>query len=725
MQRHFDIIVVADLRFPGGTSTAIAAEIEAQARAGYRTGLVAFKAPVLRYPHPIHPLIRACLDAGWCELLDPETPVAAGLVLLHHPMILQHLPTRRLRIDADAVRLIVHQPPFDAAGKPFYNWGRIDRHAAALIGERVMWCPVGPVVRDQLESLVEPPLLAAEDWHNVLDPDAWATSRTGPNGAVPVIGRHSRPDPLKWPATRAETLLVYPDAADLTVRALGVDRALTDLLAPVPLNWQLLPFTATGVAEFLRSLDVYVYFHHPLWVEAFGRGVLEAMASGLPTVLPATFRALFGDGALYAEPAAAAGLARTLHAVPGRWSEQGEAAVATVRERFSFQRHVARVAELIGAPAARPTRRPPRRPRTVLFMTTNGIGLGHVSRALAIARRCPPEIEPVFVTLSQGAKLIEAAGFQTEYLPFHAYLGAEVNRWNEHLGRQLAEMTAFYDPSVFVFDGNTPYSGLLQALRRAPTAWALWVRRGFWRAGAGDAALGREGAFDCVIEPTDLADLLDLGPTAKSRSRTRRVAPIQLVDAGDLLDRAAARRELDLPPDHDCVLFQLGAANNFDFAALQQRCLDLLLARPRTTVVFLESPISLAAAELPPEVRALRLFPASRYLNAFDFVVSASGYNSYHELLLSGTPALFVPNEHPQTDDQLARARHAERMGFGLLQRTRELYGLTRQLETMLEPEERAAMRRRMARLDRSNGAVEAAGIIAEAAFTMRVDREA
>lgn len=725
MQRQFDIVTVADLRFPGGTSTAIAAEIEAQARVGYRTGLLALKAPVLRYPHPIHARIRACIDAGWCELLDPETPVSAGLVLLHHPLILQHLPARPLRIDAEVVRLIVHQPLFDAGGKPFYNWGRIDRHAAALLGEPVTWCPVGPAVRDQIAGLAEPPLLAAEDWHNVLDPDAWATARAGPDGAMAVIGRHSRPDPLKWPATRADTLLVYPEARDLQVQALGVDRALAERLAPVPANWRLLPFAATGVADFLRGLDVYVYFHHPLWIEAFGRGVLEAMASGLPAIVPASFRALFGEGAVYVEPAAAAAMARHLHAAPGLWGERSEAAVTAVRERFSHQRHVARVAELIGAPTGAAAPHPRRRRRrTALFMTSNGIGLGHVSRALAIARRLPPEIEPVFVTLSQGARLIEEAGYQVEYLPFHAYLGAEVNRWNDHLGRELAEIAAFHDPAVVVFDGNTPYSGLLQTLRRLPAAWSVWVRRGFWRAGAGSVAIEREGAFDCVIEPDDLAGLLDAGPTARSRSRTRPVPPIQLVDASELLAREAARRELELPVEDDCVLFQLGAANNFDFAALQQRCLDLLTARPRTTVVFLESPISLAPPELPPGVRSLRRFPASRYLNAFDFVVSASGYNSYHELLLSGTPALFVPNEHPQTDDQLARARHAERLGLGLLQRASELYALARRLETMLDPDARDAMRRRMARLDRGNGAVEAARIVSEAAFTLRADRE-
>jgi hypothetical protein len=583
---------------------------------------------------------------------------------------------------------------------------------------------VGPAVRRQLEQLRDPPLLAPEDWHNVLDPDAWRTRRHGVAGPLPVIGRHSRPDPLKWPGTRAETLLVYPEADDLRVRALGVDAALADRLAPIPANWQVLPFAAEGgVLEFLRGLDVYVYFHHPRWVEAFGRGLIEAMAAGLPIVLPRHFEALFGEAASYAEPAQAAPTVRALSEDPHRWRERSEAGEVAVRNRFSYPRHVARLAELIGAPSPRRAPYRPRRPRTVLFLTSNGVGLGHVTRGLAIAARCPANVEPVFVTLSQGARLIEEAGYRTEYLPFHAYLGAEVERWNRQLARELAEIVAFYDPSVIAFDGNTPYSGLVQTLPRAHGTWGVWVRRGFWREGEGKAALEREGAFDAVIEPADLAEIVDQGPTTRSRGRTRKVAPIRLLDASELLGREEARARLGLPQDHACVLLQLGAANNFDFTACQQRCLDLLLQRPKVTVAFLESPISLTAPELPPAVRPLRLFPASRCLRAFDFVVSAAGYNSFHELLLSGTPALFVPNEHPQMDDQRARAEHAARLGLGLALRTSELYRLVQQLELLLDPDERAAMRARMARLDPTNGAAEAAGIIAEMALTVPADR--
>ena len=128
MARSFDVVIIGDLRFPGGTSTAVAAEIEAQARAGYRTAVLALKAPVLKYPHPIHPQIRAALESGRAELLDPDSTVEAGLVLLHHPQVMTHLPASQLRLRAERRLLIAHHPPFDADGRPFYDWQRIDQH---------------------------------------------------------------------------------------------------------------------------------------------------------------------------------------------------------------------------------------------------------------------------------------------------------------------------------------------------------------------------------------------------------------------------------------------------------------------------------------------------------------------------------------------------------------------------------------------------------------------
>ena len=70
--------------------------------------------------------------------------------------------------------------------------------------------------------------------------------------------------------------------------------------------------------------------------------------------------------------------------------------------------------------------------------------------------------------------------------------------------------------------------------------------------------------------------------------------------------------------------------------------------------------------DVPEGVVHLRAaYPISRYFAAFDGAVAAAGYNAFHELIRFGVPSVFVPIER-ETDDQAARARHAERIGVGL-----------------------------------------------------------
>ena len=167
---RYDVVAIGDFRFPGGTSTAVVEELCAQAAAGYRTGLIQLKGPILKFPHPIHAGIRRCLDEGIADLLDPDAAIGARLVLAHHPSLFTYLPRRALRIDAEVRLLIVHHPPFDGAGKPSYDCAAIHRNAEAVLGGEVLWAPVGPAVRAQFAMLDDPPPLFPLDWHGVLDP---------------------------------------------------------------------------------------------------------------------------------------------------------------------------------------------------------------------------------------------------------------------------------------------------------------------------------------------------------------------------------------------------------------------------------------------------------------------------------------------------------------------------------------------------------------------------
>jgi glycosyltransferase involved in cell wall biosynthesis len=88
-----------------------------------------------------------------------------------------------------------------------------------------------------------------------------------------IRSKHHEDDPALWRAL-AE--------AGCAVRIMG-GTCLAEELAHVP-GIELLPAGAEDAAMFLRSLDCFVYRTSANWFEAYGRAVMEAMATGLPIV---------------------------------------------------------------------------------------------------------------------------------------------------------------------------------------------------------------------------------------------------------------------------------------------------------------------------------------------------------------------------------------------------------------------------------------------------------
>jgi hypothetical protein len=119
----YDIVIIGDLRLPGATGRAIAEEVRALAKGGYRAALLHMQSPLLERPKLINPLIRVRIDGGLADLVDPEVPIAARLVLAHHPGLFLHLPARVPQIQADCKLLIVNHPLLDAEGNSYFRAG--------------------------------------------------------------------------------------------------------------------------------------------------------------------------------------------------------------------------------------------------------------------------------------------------------------------------------------------------------------------------------------------------------------------------------------------------------------------------------------------------------------------------------------------------------------------------------------------------------------------------
>jgi UDP:flavonoid glycosyltransferase YjiC (YdhE family) len=350
----------------------------------------------------------------------------------------------------------------------------------------------------------------------------------------------------------------------------------------------------------------------------------------------------------------------------------------------------------------------------VLFMTSNGTGLGHLTRGMAIARRLEPGIEPAFFTLSAAAPVVRGQGYLVEYMGSYDTPGAGSHlEWSRRLQARLAGLLATLRPAVLVFDGAHPYPAAIRAMREHPDVTTIWSRRPMWKAGRGRAMLALAPAFDLVLEPGELAGGIDSGLTAERRDEAVRLGPITLCDDSELLSRAEAERALGLDPGRVNALVSLGQGPEVDAAV--RRCLARLAPEPELQVAALESSIS-PRLELPEGVVTLRdTYPVSRYLRAFDFAVSAAGYNAYHELIDHAVPTVFVAMPR-ELDDQAARARHADAVGVALAcdgPGSDRLEGL---VERMLDPELRAAISARARGLGVANGATEAARLISRLA---------
>jgi len=349
-------------------------------------------------------------------------------------------------------------------------------------------------------------------------------------------------------------------------------------------------------------------------------------------------------------------------------------------------------------------------PTRILFVTSNGTGLGHLTRSMAIARRLPASLEPLFITFSAGAPVVREQGFPVEYIASYDRPGAGTDlSWTFRARDRLRRAVAEIEPSVVVFDGTHPYERLLPALR-STGAPLVWCRRAFWRPDADTAPLHRTHLFDAVLEPGELDPGADRGPTAARRGEAHAVDPIVLLDRSELPDRAEAERALGLAPGRRNVLVQLGQGEGV--RETTARCLRRLAATEGVQVAALAS--SLATLDRPPEgvVALAPTYPIARHFRAFDAAVSAAGYNAVHELAGLGVPALYIPIER-QTDDQAARARAAQTRGIGLAAGGPADPRIEARLEELLDPGRVEAFASALADLGEWRGAQQAADWLA------------
>ena len=303
---------------------------------------------------------------------------------------------------------------------------------------------------------------------------------------------------------------------------------------------------------------------------------------------------------------------------------------------------------------------------TVVMFPTNGVGFGHFTRMLALAKRMrreDSELEIVFFTTMPTLHILKEAGFPAHHIsgPNH-FSGLDSTRWNGLLEEELNLCFDVHKPKMFIFDGAFPYRGMLRAIADCANMQKVWMRRGMFRKGS-TIPVDSIGHFDLIVHPGDSMPLT----TSEVEHAVEVVTcpPIVMLDEDEMLSRVAARHRLSLPLDARVVYLQLGAGEINDINSEVRMTVEALTSHDDVHIVVGESMIGERLDISMDRVHIIRDYPNSMYFRAFDASVQAGGYNSFHETRNYGLPTLFYPNMETGMDDQLARCRVAESEGWG------------------------------------------------------------
>lgn len=349
---ELDVLVVMDMRLRGGSYVSTFNYIEAAIKMGLRVGVFHWR----RYDlNPLNEPSEHFLEAvqeGKVYRVSPGEKVKVSTVLVGYPVILQYMMDLPPEVECQRLGLIVNQmyARLYSGGDVQYDPHVVAEHAERVFGRAPRWIPISDLVRGLMEKDGRYQPIHSKTWNPLINAEGWLQVKRnwrGGSGVQPAVGRHARDHYTKWPTEQQNIRDAYLVDRPASVRLLGGATVPTQLLGAEPANWTVYPFGTLEPADFLDTLDFYVHYPHDDYIEEFGRAVLEAMAAGVPVILPPVFRPTFGDAALYAEPDQVWPLVSRIWGDEKQWLERVEVGRNFVRVGCGWERFEERLNDFI------------------------------------------------------------------------------------------------------------------------------------------------------------------------------------------------------------------------------------------------------------------------------------------------------------------------------------------------------------------------------------------
>jgi glycosyltransferase involved in cell wall biosynthesis len=306
----YDVLIMSDLFLLGGTRGCNINYIRTLHAKGKRVAIFNWPRADLRFSADISGAYRDLKQEGLVDIVTWEDSIRAKRVIIHHPPIVSNELDSYPDVETEKVVVLVNQLPFQTTEREreFYDPVKVTERLTRIFRtDNIEWITISPLAMDYLSEYSGVINLSDQIWYppNFTQPDLMAHSvgerfeRMQKNG--PSFVRHSRDHWTKWPSSDERNKKMYMSNKSHNFKILGGGKEIRKSLGGLPDAWTVLEYDEISVSKLLNDGDVYLNFNNEVYIEEFGRNVMEALFYGLPVITEKSFERTFGDAVLIAD----------------------------------------------------------------------------------------------------------------------------------------------------------------------------------------------------------------------------------------------------------------------------------------------------------------------------------------------------------------------------------------------------------------------------------------
>lgn len=309
----------------------------------------------------------------------------------------------------------------------------------------------------------------------------------------------------------------------------------------------------------------------------------------------------------------------------------------------------------------------------IINYAVNGLGSGHITRLLAInksiykiAQSVGVNTEQIFITTSEADNIVYREGFASFKIPSKNIVsesGINPKTYRAIARHWIWNCVSLFNPDIFIVDTfpNGSFNELYDILELSFKKVLIYRARKDYNKILLDNSLNGYNQIIATLENEEDNIFQD----TKFEHKVTTVGSIIQKDKDELFESDIAKFKLGIPINKKCCLILAGGGGD----SFNEEFFSALIPKLE---IYKDIHFIVAAGSL---YRGDETFGNNstwfyregimNYFNAFDFAISAGGYNSVNELIYSNLPTLFY-HQLRKFDDQQARIERLYDKGFCL-----------------------------------------------------------